>query len=100
MYRILAVAVLAALAAAPAAAQQYPAKAVRIVVPYPPGGGTDLHGRPMAQNLTQQWGQTAVIDNRGGASGMVGAEIAAKSPPDGYTVLLSASAEVALNVAV
>ena len=83
---------------APALAQ-YPAKSVRIVVPYPPGGGTDQLGRPMAQKLTEKWGQTVVIDNRGGASGMVGAEIVAKSPPDGYTILLSASAEVALNVA-
>ncbi|HET9663373.1 MAG TPA: tripartite tricarboxylate transporter substrate binding protein, partial [Burkholderiales bacterium] len=74
-------------------------KPVRIVVPYPPGGGTDLLGRPMAKVLTQKWGQTVLIDNRGGASGMVGAEIVAKAPPDGYTVLMCASAEVALNVA-
>jgi tripartite-type tricarboxylate transporter receptor subunit TctC len=80
-------------------AQQYPAKPVRVVVPYPPGGGTDLLGRPMAKALTEKWGQSVVIDNRGGASGMVGAEIVAKSPPDGYTVLMCASAEVALNVA-
>lgn len=77
----------------------YPTKPVRIVVPYPPGGGTDLLGRPMAKVLTQKWGQTVLIDNRGGASGMVGAEIVAKAPPDGYTVLMCASAEVALNVA-
>ena len=93
------VASLVVLGSVPALAQQYPAKSVRIVVPYPPGGGTDQLGRPMAQKLTERWGQTAVIDNRGGASGMVGADIVAKSPPDGYTILFSASAEVALNVA-
>ncbi|HYC49161.1 MAG TPA: tripartite tricarboxylate transporter substrate binding protein [Burkholderiales bacterium] len=98
-FRSCVIAVLTVAGIAPALAQQYPAKTVRIVVPYPPGGGTDLLGRPMAQKLTEKWGQTAIIDNRGGASGMVGAEIAAKSPPDGYTICLCASAEVALNVA-
>lgn len=82
-----------------ASAQSYPVKTVRIVIPYSAGGGTDLQGRPMAQKLTEKWGQSVVIDNRGGASGMVGAEIVAKSAPDGYTVLMSASAEIALNVA-
>src|SRR5688572_25352454 len=98
-FRSFAVAALTIAGIVPAFAQQYPAKTVRIVVPYPPGGGTDLLGRPMAQKLTEKWGHPVVIDNRGGASGMVGAEIAAKSAPDGYTVLLCASAEVALNVA-
>lgn len=87
------------LAGAASALAQYPTKPVRVVIPYPPGGGTDLLGRPMAQKLTEKWGQTVLIDNRGGASGMVGAEIVARSPPDGYTVMLCASAEVALNVA-
>ena len=98
-FRSFAVAALTIAGMVPAFAQQYPVKTVRIVVPYPPGGGTDLLGRPMAQKLTEKWGHPVVIDNRGGASGMVGAEIAAKSAPDGYTVLLCASAEVALNVA-
>lgn len=93
------VAVVLAIAGIAPALAQYPAKPVRVVVPYPPGGGTDLLGRPMAQQLTQKWGHSVVIDNRGGASGMVGAEIVARSPADGYTVLLCASAEVALNVA-
>ncbi len=78
---------------------QYPAKSVRVVIPYPPGGGTDLLGRPMAKILTEKWKQSVLIDNRGGASGMVGAEIVANSAPDGYTILMCASAEVALNVA-
>jgi tripartite-type tricarboxylate transporter receptor subunit TctC len=81
------------------AQEPYPARPVRIVIPYPPGGGTDLQGRPMAQKLTEKWGQSAVIDNRGGAGGMVGAEIVAKSKPDGYTILMCASGEVSLNVA-
>src|SRR5687767_12881785 len=89
MFRSFVAAVLTCAAIAPALAQ-YPAKVVRVVVPYPPGGGTDQLGRPMAQKLTEKWGQTVVIDNRGGASGMVGAEIVAKAAPDGYTVLMCA----------
>jgi tripartite-type tricarboxylate transporter receptor subunit TctC len=97
--RFLVVALLLALAGAASAQAQYPNKPVRVVIPYPPGGGTDLQGRPMAAALTQKWGQTVVIDNRGGASGMVGADIVSKANPDGYTVLMCASAEVSLNVA-
>jgi tripartite-type tricarboxylate transporter receptor subunit TctC len=80
-------------------AQTYPNKAIRIVVPYPPGGGTDITARPIAQMLSERWGQPVVIENRGGASGMIGADIVAKAPPDGYTLMVSASAEVAFNVA-
>jgi tripartite-type tricarboxylate transporter receptor subunit TctC len=97
--RAAAAALLGTILAAGANAQSYPVKSVRIVVPYPPGGGTDLLGRPMAAKLTEKWGQTVLIENRGGASGMVGAEVVAKSAPDGYTILLCASAEIALNVA-
>ena len=85
--------------AAPIAAQAYPNKAIRIVVPFPPGGGADMTARPIAQKLSERWGQPVVIDNRGGASGMIGADIVAKAPPDGYTILVGSSAEVALNVA-
>lgn len=77
--------------------QAYPAKPVRIVVPYPPGGGNDLLARMISQKLTERWKQSIVIDNRGGASGMIGAEAVAKSPPDGYTFCVCASPEVALN---
>lgn len=87
------------LVAATASAQTYPNKAIRIVVPYPPGGGADMTARPIAQKLGEHWGQPVVIDNRGGASGMIGADIVARAPPDGYTLMVSASAEVALNVA-
>jgi tripartite-type tricarboxylate transporter receptor subunit TctC len=85
--------------AATIAAQTYPNRAVRIVVPFPPGGGADMTARPIAQKLSERWGQPVVIDNRGGASGMIGADIVAKAPPDGYTLMVSSSAEVALNVA-
>jgi tripartite-type tricarboxylate transporter receptor subunit TctC len=77
--------------------QAYPARTVRIVVPYPPGGGNDLLARMTAQKLGEKWKQTIVVDNRGGASGMIGAEAVARSPADGYTILLCASPECALN---
>lgn len=92
-------AVLLALAAAAASAQNYPNRMIRIVVPYPSGGGADITARPIAQMLSERWGQPVVIENHGGASGMIGADIVAKAPPDGYTLMVSASAEVALNVA-
>ncbi|HMS80699.1 MAG TPA: tripartite tricarboxylate transporter substrate binding protein, partial [Burkholderiaceae bacterium] len=65
-------------------------KPIRLVVPFPPGGGTDAFARPLSKVLTAQLGQPIVIDNRGGAGGTLGAEIAAKSPPDGYTFLVGA----------
>ena len=88
-----------ALAVATASAQVYPDKPIRIIVPYPPGGGADITARPIAQKLSERWGVPVVIENRGGASGMIGADVVAKAPPDGYTILVSASAEVALNTA-
>jgi tripartite-type tricarboxylate transporter receptor subunit TctC len=87
------------IAAAAAAQTQYPVKPIRMIIPYPPGGGTDTLGRPIARMLGERLGQNITIDNRGGASGMVGAEIAVRSPPDGYTILMSASGEISLNVA-
>lgn len=79
-------------------AQSFPSRPVRMVVPYPPGGGADINARLLAQGLLQKWGQTVVVDNRGGATGMIGGSLVANSSPDGYTVLLSSSSEVALNV--
>ncbi len=76
------------LCAIPALAQDWPAKTVKVIVPFPPGGGTDTVARPLAARLSQMLGQQFVIDNRGGAGGTIGAAIAAKSAPDGYTVLL------------
>lgn len=95
--RVLAAAAVGLAGIALAQAQVYPSRSVRIIVPYPPGGGNDLLGRPIAQKLSEKWGQTVVIDNRGGASGMIGADAVAKSAPDGYTILLCASPECALN---
>ncbi len=88
MARILVLAALAALAGI-AQAQGYPAKTVRIVVGFAPGGSTDLTARIFAQELNKLWSAQVVVDNRPGASGMIGAELAAKSPPDGYTWLVS-----------
>lgn len=76
------------LAAAPAAAQSYPARAVRVIVPLAPGGGSDITARQFANKLSEALGQQFVIDNRGGAGGLIGIEQAAKSPPDGYTLLM------------
>jgi tripartite-type tricarboxylate transporter receptor subunit TctC len=78
-------------AAAAAAAQEWPAKPVRFIVPYPPGGGTDVIARIVQPRLAEALGQTIVIENRGGAGGAVGTEAAAKSPPDGYTFLFTLS---------
>ena len=89
------VALLAAMLAvalnAHAQAQPFPSKPMRLVLPFPPGGPTDLLGRALAQKLGEQMGQTMVADNRPGAGGNVGIEIAAKSPPDGHTVVLVSS---------
>jgi tripartite-type tricarboxylate transporter receptor subunit TctC len=70
-------------------AQSYPAKAVRIVVPFAPGGGTDIQARVLGKFLQDQFSQPFVVDNRAGASGMIGAEIVVNAPPDGYTALLT-----------
>lgn len=72
-----------------ALAQGYPANPVRIIVPFPPGGGNDSMGRMLAQKLTEAMGKQFVIDNRGGANGMVGSEMAAKASKDGYTLLVN-----------
>ena len=81
----------AALLPAAAPAQQYPVKPVRMILPFPPGGPTDLQGRTIAQKLSEQMGQQVIAENRPGAGGNVGLEVAAKSPPDGYTIVLSSS---------
>lgn len=71
------------------AAQDYPRKAVRLIAPFAPGGATDLLARLVGQKLSERWGQSVLIDNRTGAGGHIGAEFAARSPPDGYTLLVA-----------
>jgi tripartite-type tricarboxylate transporter receptor subunit TctC len=82
---VVAAGALAVAAALPAFAQSYPAKPVRFIVPFPPGGPVDTTARGFTQKLSESWGQQAIVENRAGAGGIVGAEAAAKSAPDGYT---------------
>jgi tripartite-type tricarboxylate transporter receptor subunit TctC len=77
----------------------YPDKPIRIIVPYPPGGMTDVLARTIGQKLTEKWGQPVVIDNRGGAGGTIGTNVAAKSSPDGYTLVLGTFGTHAVNYA-
>ena len=84
----------AALAADPATA--YPTKPIRLVIPYPPGGGNDIMGRAVAERLGERLGQQVVVDNRGGASTIIGAEMVAKAPKDGYTLMLAPNTTLAI----
>ena len=87
-----------ALAAAPAAiAQAFPSRPVTLVVPFPPGGGTDTGGRVIAEQLSRRWGQPVVVENKGGAAGQIGADFVAKAKPDGYTLLLGNIGTQAIN---
>ena len=79
---------LSAFAQKPAAQDAYPSKAVRLIVPFAPGGGTDIIARLVAQDLGQAWGHSVVVDNRGGSGGIVGTELASRAAPDGYTMML------------
>jgi tripartite-type tricarboxylate transporter receptor subunit TctC len=85
--------VLVLLAAPLLALAQYPSKPIRLIVPYPPGGGLDLFARPLAQKVTEIVGQPVVVENKPGASGVVGAAYVATQPADGYTVLLAAASQ-------
>ena len=79
------------------AAQSYPAKPVRLIVPFAAGGGTDLVARTLAQRLTESLGHTFVVENRGGAGGVIGAEVVAKSAPDGYTLMMGSPGPLTIN---
>ncbi|MBI3067606.1 MAG: tripartite tricarboxylate transporter substrate binding protein [Betaproteobacteria bacterium] len=83
--------------AAGAAQVQYPTKPIRLIVPFPPGGTTDVVARVIAQKLTENWSQQVVVDNRPGAGGIIGTELAAKAPADGYTLLLGSITTHAVN---
>ena len=83
--------------AASAWAQNYPSRPVRVIVPFAPGGATDIVTRVVAQKLGETWGQTVVVDNRAGAGGNIGADLTAKATPDGYTVLMTSGSIVTAN---
>ena len=91
-------AALALLAPAAVPAQSYPAKSIRWISPFAPGGGADVTSRAIAQKLTETWGQQVVVDNRGGAGGNIGVELGAKAAPDGYTITLGTIGPMAINV--
>ncbi|MBI3938207.1 MAG: tripartite tricarboxylate transporter substrate binding protein [Betaproteobacteria bacterium] len=86
-----------AVAASTGSGQSYPIKPIRFVVPYPPGGGADTLARAVGQKLSENLGQQVVIDNRGGAGGIIGMETAARAQPDGYTLLLGVAAYLTVN---
>ena len=97
--RILAAAMLAALALVPtlAAAQAFPGKPIKIIVPYSPGGTTDLLARLVAQKMSERLGQPVIVDNKPGANGMIGSDMVAKAPPDGYTLGIASPGSHAAN---
>lgn len=83
-----------AAASSDAPAQAYPSKPIRMIVPFPAGGGSDTMGRIVGQKLAERLGQQIIVENRTGASGSIGADLAAKAPPDGYTILLGSTSEL------
>jgi len=95
---LLAISLVDALVISSATAQDYPNRTIRIIVPFTPGGATDVVTRIVAQKLSEQTGRQVVTDNRGGAGGIVGAEAVAKAPPDGYTLVMGTSGTHAINV--
>ena len=88
LHRVMLAALAAVLIATGAFAQSYPTKPVRMIVGFPPGGGTDVVARVISQKLTEWWGQAVTVENRAGATGTIGADVVAKSAPDGYTLIM------------
>src|SRR3954463_5797806 len=80
-----------------ARAQQYPAKSIRLIVPYPPGGANDNIARPLVHKLTENFGVQVILENRGGGGALIGADIVAKASPDGYTLLFCSTATQATS---
>ncbi len=98
MQRLLVTLVLSlAFVAGPGATADYPDKSVRLIVPFPPGGGTDTLGRVLGAKLAEQWGQQVIIDNRGGAQGNIGTAMGAKAAPDGYVLTLAHQGALTIN---
>src|SRR3954452_20359462 len=91
VYRLLVMALLLCAAALPASGADYPNRAIKIIVPFAAGGGTDVLARIIAQNLNSEWGQPVVVENQPGASGAIGARAVMKAPPDGYTLLMAST---------
>jgi tripartite-type tricarboxylate transporter receptor subunit TctC len=89
--------VLVALLPSLAAAQEYPSRAIKIIVPFPPGGPTDLIGRSLGEKLNEAWKQPVIVDNKAGAAGNLGVDAAAKSPPDGYTLVVVPVGNISVN---
>src|SRR5260221_5803866 len=89
---------LAALLAACAQAQDYPSRPIRFIVPFPPGGSSDLIARAIAPRMAERMGQPVLVENRPGAGGMIGVEMVAKAPPDGYLIGLAAAGALSSNI--
>ena len=98
MLKALLVAIAMLAGSLPALGQTYPSRPLRIVVPFPPGGGTDIGTRIVAQKLQEAWGQAVVVENKPGAAGIVGTELTARSAPDGYTFMMGNIGTHAINV--
>ena len=95
--KLLALCVLSLALPAVALAQAYPSRTVRIIVPYPPGGGVDGMARPLADQLSKRWGQPVIVENKAGAATIIGAEFVARSAPDGYALLLTSESTITSN---